>query len=271
MIYKAKILNGFASTLPALKDKTFTFTDGVNVLFGSNGCGKSTLLKCIKSYCAIEHGGWSKIGNFLTLGASSSSQFPFVYRTYTPSKECDSLVHWDGSPTLFYDKEISSDDITWFYNFDVLKREGFTTEAEQLKRMADKPSSGQTRLEVLDKIIQTAHIPPDFTSVTPNKNNNYEQMEVSYIKSLPRNGKVTVILDEPEKSLSIPKQINLFKALRQQSTNIQFIIATHSPFILFETDFNIVDMESGYVDTCLDIMANCNINNNQLDPHQLSH
>ena len=251
MIYKAKVINGFASSLPAIVGKTFNFTDNVNVLFGSNGCGKSTLLKCIKSYCAIEHGGWSRIGNFLTLGASTSSQFPFVYRAYTPSKECDTLVHWDGTATLFYDREINSDDITWFYNNDILKREGFTTESEQLQRMADKPSSGQTRMEVLNKIFESAHYPPDFTASTPNKNNSYEQMEVSYINSLPRNGRVTIMLDEPEKSLSIPKQIELFEALRQQTRRgIQFIIATHSPFILFENDFNIIDMEQGYVDIC---------------------
>jgi predicted ATPase len=256
MIYKAKIIDGFASRLPTLSNNIFTFTDTVNVLFGSNGCGKSTLLKCIKSYCAIEHSGWSKIGNFMSLGASSVNHFPFVYRSYTPSKECDALVHWDGVPTLFYDKELNSDDITWFYNNDILKREGFTTESEQLQRMADKPSSGQTRLEILNKIFNAAHTPPDFTSVTPNKNNSYEQMEVSYIRSLPQNGKVTVILDEPEKSLSIPKQILLFETIRQQSKHIQFIIATHSPFILFENDFNIIDMEPGYIDTCKSVIKN---------------
>jgi energy-coupling factor transporter ATP-binding protein EcfA2 len=258
MIYKAKIIEGFASQLPVLRDKTFNFTDGLNVLFGSNGCGKSTLLKCLKSYCAIEHSGWSKIGNFLSLGASSVTQFPFVYRAYTPSKECDTLIHWDGSPTLYYEREISNDDITWFYNNDVLSREGLTTEAEQLDRMAKKPSSGQTSTGIINKIFDIAQNPPDFASTTPNKNNRYELMEVEYIKSLPKNGKTTIILDEPEKSLSIPKQLELFDLFKRFQSKYQIIVATHSPFILFQDNINIIDLEDGYVDLCVDIVRKCN-------------
>jgi predicted ATPase len=251
MVHKAKIIEGFASTLPALADKVFNFTDGLNVLFGSNGCGKSTLLKCIKAYCAIEHSGWSKIGNYLTLGAGASSHFPFVYRVYTPSKQCDSLVHWDGTPSFFHDRELNNDDITWFYNSDILRREGLTTEAEQLERMASKPSSGQTRIQVLNKIFSIASEPPDFTSSTPNKDNAYEQMEVSYINSLPKTGKVTLLLDEPEKSLSIPKQVELFNMLSEFQQTFQIIIATHSPFVLFQKNINIIDLETGYQDTCI--------------------
>jgi predicted ATPase len=75
MINRVKVLKGFASELVCLQGRVFQFSDGFNVLFGSNGCGKSSLMKCIKAYCAVEHAGWSKISNHMSLGASSVKNF----------------------------------------------------------------------------------------------------------------------------------------------------------------------------------------------------
>lgn len=41
MINRVKVLKGFASELVCLQGRVFQFSDGFNVLFGSNGCGKS--------------------------------------------------------------------------------------------------------------------------------------------------------------------------------------------------------------------------------------
>jgi ABC-type lipoprotein export system ATPase subunit len=257
MINRVKVLKGFASELVCLKDRVFQFNDGFNVLFGSNGCGKSTLMKCIKAYCAIEHGGWSKISNYMSLGVGGVKNFPMVYRALTPTKECDTIVEWDGTPTFYNDSDLRIDDMAWFYNKDILAQEGLTSPAEQMDYMARRPSSGQTRMQKLNKIFNIAMNPPDFTLTTPNPGNRFEQMEVQYIRSLPRNGKVTILLDEPEKSLSIPKQIELFRLLKSFQDKFQIIISTHSPFILFEDNINIIEMESDYINTCKNIIKEC--------------
>lgn len=257
MINRVKVLKGFASELLCLKDRVFQFGDGFNVLFGSNGCGKSTLMKCIKAYCAIEHGGWSKISNYMSLGVGGVKNFPMVYRALTPTKECDTIVEWDGSPTFYNDSDLRIDDMAWFYNKDILAQEGLTSPAEQMDYMAKRPSSGQTRMQKLNKIFNIAMNPPDFTLTTPNPGNRFEQMEVQYIRSLPRNGKVTILLDEPEKSLSIPKQIELFRLLKSFQDKFQIIISTHSPFILFEDNINIIEMEADYINTCKNTIKEC--------------
>jgi hypothetical protein len=256
MINRVKVMKGFASELPCLKDRIFQFNEGFNVLFGSNGCGKSTLMKCIKAYCAIEHGGWSKISNYMSLGAASPQHFPMVYRALTPTKECDTIVEWDGTAAFYNDSDMRIDDMAWFYNKDILKQEGLTTEAEQMDYVAKRPSSGQTRMQKLNKIFNIAKNPPEFTKTTPNSH-RYEMMEVAYINSLPRRGRVTIMLDEPEKSLSIPKQIELFRLLKSFQNDFQIIISTHSPFILFEDGINIIEMEANYIETCKNTIKEC--------------
>lgn len=259
MIKRALVAKGFASELPSLHKKMFEFSDGLNVLFGSNGCGKSTLMKCMKAYCGLKHAGWSKISAFNMLGASGRSNFPYVYRAYTPNGDCDTHVEWDGTPTFFNDSDLRIDDMAWFYNKDILKQEGLTTEEEQMLILAEKPSAGQTRIRKLNKIFNLASSPPDFTKDLPN-HHPVEKAEVSYIESLPRNGKITIMLDEPEKSLSIPKQIELFDLLKSFQDKFQIIISTHSPFILFQKDIKIFDMEDGYIDTCKNIIKECAAN-----------
>jgi predicted ATP-dependent endonuclease of OLD family len=257
MINRVLVKKGFASELLCLKDRIFQFNDGFNVLFGSNGCGKSTLMKCVKSYCAIEHAGWSRISDHMSLGAGDVKAFPFVYRVFTPTKECDTIVEWDGSPTFYNDSDLRIDDMSWFYNKDILKREGLTTEAEQMDYIAKRPSSGQTRMQKLNKIFNIAMNPPKFWETSPNPGNRFERMEIHYINSLPKNGKVTILLDEPEKSLSIPKQIELFRLLKSFQDKFQIIISTHSPFILFEDGINIIEMEADYINTCKNTIKDC--------------
>jgi predicted ATP-dependent endonuclease of OLD family len=98
------------------------------------------------------------------------------------------------------------------------------------------------------KVIQS---PPNLVSI-PNhiSNKQLAQLETEYIKSLPRNGKITLLLDEPEKALSIPKQVELFDVLVKLSDNFQLIIATHSPFILGYKKANIIDVTPGYMKEC---------------------
>ena len=50
-----------------------------------------------------------------------------------------------------------------------------------------------------------------------------------------------------EKSLSIPKQIELFRVLGELSAHFQLIIATHSAFILDFKGANIIDFTPGYI------------------------
>lgn len=105
--------------------------------------------------------------------------------------------------------------------------------------------------------MKTIQNPPNLLVVPPYISNKaLAQIEVDYIKSLPRNGKITLLLDEPEKALSIPKQIELFDVMMKLSDHFQIILATHSPFILEYKKANLIDITPGYVKNVKQIIKN---------------
>jgi energy-coupling factor transporter ATP-binding protein EcfA2 len=263
MINSITIRNGFLTEMPGFHPgKRFDFGEGITVLFGPNGVGKSSVIKMLKAYCGIEKGGWSRISSPLALGAQSASHFPWVYRQYSPGQS-DCIVDWDGTASFYNDGDVKIDQWAWFTHNEILSEDGMTTETEQMQFLMDKPSSGQYRLAKLNKLLNMMESPPDLTICPPSTDPSQQpyhptQMaECQYIRSLPRNGKPTLILDEPERALSLPKQLELFKLLVQLTEKYQIIIATHSPFVLFEENLKIYDIEEGYAQRCIEIFKNC--------------
>lgn len=257
MIKSARFLNGFPLQInPSLKERTFEFKDGFNVLYGENGSLKSSLIKTMAAYCGIKVGGWSQLSEPGQLGYKNIKQFPYVYRAYTPSN-IDCFVEWDGTPSFYNDSDsISKNDTTWLYTSDKAQSDGITTEAERMEILAAKPSSGQYRIHKINKIMQIIANPPSLTVVPPHIKNDFDllKLEMQYIYNLPKQNKVTLLLDEPEKALFLPRQLELFNVLKELSKNFQVIIATHSPFILFIDGVNIIDMQEGQSTVVRDII-----------------
>lgn len=248
MIKSFQFASGFPLTHAHLKDRKFAFNDNFNVLFGNVGSCKSTALKTMAAYCGISIGGWSSISEPAKLAYNKISHFPYCYKNIAPNK-IDALAEWDGTPSFFNDSEaLAKNDTTWFFQNASQSADGITTEAEQMDILASKPSSGQYRIHKINKIMKVIQNPPSLDFVPPYiQNKELANLEVQYIQSLPRDGKITLLLDEPEKSLSIPKQIELFEVLVKLSEHFQLIIATHSPFILYFKKANIIDFTPGYV------------------------
>lgn len=253
MIKSFKFTSGFATAFPHLKERTFKFNDKLNVLFGNVGCGKSTMLKTMAAYCAIKTGGWSAISNPHQLAYDKPEHFPICYSGYAPGR-CTADVEWDGTPSFYNDSEaMSKNDNTWFFDNAASSTDGITSSSEQLDILATKPSSGQYRIHKINKIMKIIQYVPDLSVrpsyiIDPNLFDKV-QMEIDYIQSLDSTGRVTLLLDEPEKALSIPKQIQLFETLvtLTKTYNFQIIMSTHSAFILDIPQANIIDVSNGYV------------------------
>jgi energy-coupling factor transporter ATP-binding protein EcfA2 len=236
---------------PHLRGRKFEFNDKLNILFGNVGSCKSTMLKTMAAYCGIQNGGWSSISDPAKLAYEKIGHFPYCYRNYSPGK-CDASVEWDGTPSFYNDSEaMGKNDNTWFYNNASQSSDGITTEAEQMDILASKPSSGQYRIHKINKIMKVIQNPPNLLVIPPFiTEREVAKLELQYLSSLPRDGKITLLLDEPEKALSIPKQIDLFDVLFKLSDHFQLIVATHSPFILEYKKANIIDVTPGYVAEC---------------------
>lgn len=250
MISKAFIHTGFMTANPNIKNRVFEFKKGLNIIVGPNGAMKSSLLKTLAAYCGIERGGYTNISEPSKLGAKYPGHYPLLYRRYTPDKNTDASLEWDGTPTFYNDSDsLGKNDMTWFINPEQ-SSDGISTEAEQMDVMATKPSSGQYRIHKINKIMQMLQNPPKLDSVPPYIISAEErliaQYEVDYINKLPRNGPMTVLLDEPEKALSLEKQLELFQTIAKLSEHFQVIMVSHSPFILFQKGANFIDMTPGF-------------------------
>ena len=247
MIASIQVIDGYARELEGVGNQVFEFNDKLNVLFGPNGCGKSSLLKIIKAYCGIRQGGWSQISQEHALAASRREHFPYAYSHFSPGN-CKAHVKWDGTPSFYNEGDVKADNFAFFFNNERMSEDGITTGDDHMDAMALKPSSGQYRLQKLNKIMNILGKPPLLNGHTP---------EAQYIQTLPRNGKISILMDEPERALSLPKQLELFKMLEEMSDKYQIIIATHSPFVLFNLDSKIFDMETGYSEKCVGIFKDC--------------
>lgn len=258
MISAIRINNGFATELPGFSPGcVFQFTPKLNVLFGQNGSGKSTILKIIKSYCGIpqEKGGWSRVNHPLALGATHKSHFPWVYKEFSPG-HCEADVVWDGTPTFFNEGDTKIDKWAWFTHKDISSEDGMSSEVDHMNNLVDNPSSGQYRIKKMNKLFNLLKTPPNILEYEQNSNSQ-QISEVDYFRSLPRTGKVTLLLDEPERALSVPKQRDMFKLLQDMSEDYQIIIATHSPFVLFGVEGNFINLEEGYDQKCIEIFKEC--------------
>ena len=247
MIKSIKFAEGFTvNDIYKDCDKHHQYTEGLNIYFGPNGCGKSVALRFLKAYCSIPTEGWTRVVDPKQL---APDPYPHCYRAFTPDKD-RVIVDWDGTPTFYNSGDIAEGNAWFFQNAGGVSEDGLSTEADRFEQMTEKPSSGQHRLYKINKIFNTIGSPPDINKYDPKLGDVQRQLQ--YLNSLPHDGKITLLLDEPERSLSLPKQKKLLEVLLQFADKFQIIAACHSPFVLDlpREKINLIEIQKDYVREC---------------------
>jgi len=239
MISSLKVCSGFAEKL--LKRK-ISFSDGLNVLFGPNGCGKTTALNIIAAHCSIDYrdGGWSKV---------RPGTDPFKDRvTEMTVEKCKADVNWDGTPTLYSKATVLQ---SAYFDWD----NPLMSVADQIVGIKSA-SDGEFKIMTLANAIkQMRSAPgPDHLLERPKGLSGVSDERMSgffdHIKSLSRDGKLTVLLDEPDRSLSIPNQSLIWARMAEVTALFQVIVASHSPFAL-ASGAKIINLGGkGHVEDC---------------------
>jgi predicted ATPase len=212
MITSARFTKGYPLKLANVGDRLFEFKPGLNVVFGANGCGKSTLLKLL----AKTTGCPESHGLNTTKKTGEAAMFGGWGRAdFEGTVEHDKgAVYWEDTTKL--DVPITAFGLT---DMDM---------GDEVARCTARTSAGELRMW------------------------NHDFMAHA-IKRVVIDSKqpLTVLLDEPERALSIPKQADQWLTNAQIAKKVgQIIIASHSPFALMfhgSAVVNYIEMTPGII------------------------
>jgi len=211
----------------------------ITILYGGNGSGKSTILNIIAEKLNAKG---------LNFTGGEMFQTYVDYCKHETSLEIPDEV-----------KIIKSDDVfDYIYNVKRINNRGFNQREALLKEYFECKKTSIRDINDYQSIKNEVDAkrlgPSDFIRRRMlNKDvleqSNGESALMYFISEIKDNG--VYLLDEPENSMSASMQLKLTKFLEESARffNCQFIIATHSPFILGMNGATIYDLDSVPVST----------------------
>ena len=212
----------------------------VTILYGGNGSGKTTALNVIAEKLALDRDTLYNRSNF--------------FEDYTGM--CD---YEEEMPIPKESRIITSDDVFDFMLNLRSINDGINLKREQLfaDYLEDKYSHFQMKslddYERLKKVnmakrkTQSRYVRENLMD-NVREHSNGESAFIYFSEKINENG--LYLLDEPENSLSPERQQELLRFLQDSARffGCQFIIATHSPFLLSMNGAKIYDMDEELVD-----------------------
>lgn len=211
----------------------------ITILYGGNGSGKSTILNIIAEKLNAKG---------LNLTGGEMFQTYVDYCKYETSLEIPDEI-----------KIIKSDDVfDYIYNVKRINNRGFNQREALLKEYFECKKTSIRDINDYQSIkneVDAKRLGPSgfirgrMFDKDVFEQSNGESALMYFISEIKDNG--IYLLDEPENSMSASMQLKLTKFLEESARffNCQFIIATHSPFILGMNGATIYDLDSVPVST----------------------
>ena len=218
----------------------------ITIFCGGNGSGKTTLLNLI--------------GETLELQRSAPFNRSSFYSQYL--KLCQAETTHDFTRTVrAISRVITSDDVFDYLldfrnlneNIDVKRKELLSEYTE--KRYSKLQMRSLEDLDELRKVVDaqrhtgSRYVNENLIRDIPGKSNG-ESAFLYFTRHIQEGG--LYLLDEPENSLSAQLQLELAQFLEDSARfyNCQFVIATHSPFLLALRGAKIYDLDRVPVESC---------------------
>ncbi|GAA0778166.1 AAA family ATPase [Clostridium subterminale] len=212
----------------------------VTILYGGNGSGKSTALNVIAEKTGINRDSIYNKSNFYSdyvnmCEMQLEDDIPQNSRIITSDDVFDYMLNIrnlnegiDQKREKLFEEYLDAK----YSNFQMKSIEDY----EQLKKVNTARSKTQSKFvrnEVMDNVREYS---------------NGESAFRYFIEKIGENG--LYILDEPENSLSPKRQMELMKFIEDSARFLgcQFIISTHSPFLLAMSGAKIYDLDENPVD-----------------------
>lgn len=235
-----------------LHEAEYNFTSGVNIIVGENGCGKSTLFKAIYDYMLANNGIYSSVPDRRLLFPRSKildNQIPNgmkvkadyksrLYRLISFQDTCanEKIFDHDANLEMFATLQHTSKGEECHHGFykmlDIMFRVG--KEYDFIQELTDKKKQlGNNNDGFCDKYIQY-----------------YKENQI------PWNGKVTMLLDEPDNNLDVINLKHLYDMLTFEHPEIQVIAIIHNIALIKKLleakdkgtiDINFIEMTPDYL------------------------
>jgi ABC-type cobalamin/Fe3+-siderophores transport system ATPase subunit len=249
MVYKVVIKDNEKAPLQYLSDldnfqngMEYVFKPGVNLIVGENGCGKTTLMKLIQRYLLVgqqqcEEKNVVKLFENYKLKDEEMTDGVDVYADYTTN--IFRLAH----PEEY--KGESGIGLQSFENFGALGTmmqsstgEGVTTAINNLWNLmfSGKASLSFPKLSGWRKERYAAYI---------------DYVKKHRIKPTEEEKEITILMDEPDRNLSLDNIEHIRSILSFHKPQTQLIAVIHNPLLIYNLskveDINIIEMTEGYV------------------------
>lgn len=241
--------------------KEISFTPGLNIIWGKNGSGKSSVLKLIARMLHAEQGGISTI--------TRSSIFDSIHKNKEIYKGIQ--ISHDGQAIMFYDPSHKVGVIGGSFDDDFFEA--------GLNSIFEKGSSGEIVAHHVSNIFTSTRdkkrIQPEYRVNKKHVNsvwkNWLEQIQEFFKPNIELADKVTVILDEPDRSLDIPNQSIIWKSLSSPKLleRVQLIIASHSTFAVDVSGANYIEFTPNYLEECRKAVSEQNKSEIELFKHRI--
>ena len=219
--------------------KMLDFED-ITILYGGNGSGKTTALNVIAETIGAKRDTLFNKSNFFA-DYTDMCSYNMINRSFTEARIITSDDVFDFMMNIrMYNEDIDTARDELLEGYYKLKNQEF-----QLKSLADIDLLRQKNLQRRKTKSQYIR---GMLSDNVREHSNGESAFIYFTEKIQDNG--LYILDEPENSLAPERQVELVKFISDSSRvfGCQFIIATHSPFILSLRGAKIYDLDECPVD-----------------------